>query len=256
MTKGASSAAQNSTGFGKDWLAPAPAKLTASRIAGFVAQSPVDRSSSRENATISIVAADCPVACARGAHTDGLPGSGQKIPAAALCRRGRPGPLYAHSAECAGAEPHRARLHLLWASRHRENGWREATIAIEGLRDDSSRCLIGWYRKTNLHTLTGTGMQQTRQCREQCRCGQISLRAEFYFRLSRQRSGSASPGGRQRPSWRSRRKGPCHCGRILSSPVRLPIPTDGRGPERRNKPRQPTEGRGSLIRPQVRELED
>jgi len=147
MTKGASSAAQNSTGFGKDWLAPAPAKLTASRIAGFVAQSPVDRSSSRENATISIVAADCPVGCARGAHTDGLPGSGQKIPAAALCRRGLPGPLYAHSAECAGAESHRARLHLLWASRHRENGWRGATIAIEGLRDDSSRCLIGWYRE-------------------------------------------------------------------------------------------------------------
>ena len=52
------------------------------------------------------------------ATSHGLPGSGQKISSAALCRRGRPGPCNAHAAQRAAAEPHRARVHLFRASRH------------------------------------------------------------------------------------------------------------------------------------------
>ena len=57
----------------------------------------------------------------RSASTHGLPGSGQKISSAALCRRGRPGPRHPHPAERAQPEPHRPRLHLLRPPRHRQN---------------------------------------------------------------------------------------------------------------------------------------
>ena len=85
-----------------------------------------------------------------------------------------------------------------------------------------------------------------------CRCGQTSVRAEFYFRFSRQRLCSAGAVGRQGPIRRAaRRMGPCHCGRTLSWPVSLSIPTGGRGPKRRDKPCQPAEGRGSPIHPRA-----
>ena len=83
-------------------------------------------------------------------------------------------------------------------------------------------------------------------------CGQISVRAEFYFRFSWQKLGSACPAGRRETIRRAaRRMGPCHCERTLSWPVRLPIPAGGRGLERRNIPLQPTEGRSSPIHPRA-----